>query len=327
MEEVIISVDLGGTQIRVARLDTRLNIQERKRTLTLAHEGLEPTLGRIKQMIESVMPTDGSIVKGIGVSAPGPLNPLTGVVVHPPNLDGWHNVPLGDILHEAFGVPVYVGNDANVAALAEHLRGAARGNYREIIFVTISTGIGSGIISDGRMVLGRAGLAAELGHIPILVDGGKVSTVERESSGPHLARKARERISAGEQSMLVDMVAGDLSKIQGDTVGKAAQEGDKLAVELIRYSGFIVGLGLVTLLHLFNSEIIVIGGGVSKVGDLIFDPIKETIEKYAHDPEYYRDVPVVPAGLGGDVSIFGAGALVVTKGGVVDVANLGEMLK
>lgn len=324
MEEVIISVDLGGTQIRAARLDSRLNILERKKTLTLANEGLEPTLGRIKQMIESVMPTDGSPVQGIGISAPGPLNPITGVVVHPPNLDGWHNVPLGDILHEAFDVPVYVGNDANVAVLAEHLRGAAQGNYREIVYVTISTGIGSGIISDGRMVLGKAGLAAELGHIPILVEGGRVSTVEKESSGPNMARKARERIAAGEKSLLTDMVEGDLSQIQGDTVGKAAQQGDVLALDIVRYSGFIVGLGLVTILHLFNSEIIVIGGGVSKVGELIFDPIRETVRTYAHDPEYFKNVPIVPAGLGGDVSIFGAGALVVTNGGVVDVSKLRE---
>ncbi|MBC8100868.1 MAG: ROK family protein, partial [Armatimonadetes bacterium] len=191
MAEVIISVDLGGTRIRAARLDHTLKILERQETPTLAHLGKDATLARIQALIRTVLPTDGSTVVGIGISAPGPLNPTTGVVVAPPNLDGWHNVPLGEVLHTAFHVPVYVGNDANLAVLAEYTHGAARGSgLRHVIYITHSTGIGSGIICDGRLLLGRDGLAAEVGHIPLVLDGGRVSTLEQEAAGPDMATQA-----------------------------------------------------------------------------------------------------------------------------------------
>jgi glucokinase len=326
MSEVIISVDLGGTRIRAARLDHMLKMIERKETLTLAEEGLEATLGRIKALIREVLPTDGTPVAGIGISAPGPLNPVTGVVVAPPNLFGWHNVPLGDILREAFDLPVYVGNDANVAALAEALRGAARGGYRHIIYLTHSTGIGSGIIVDGRLLLGKSGLAAEAGHIPLVLDSGRVSTLELESAGPDMAAQAARRIQAGESSILSERVNGDLSKIDGSAVGRAAQEGDALALDIVRRAGKMVGLGIVTLLHLFNPEIVVYGGGVSKLGDLIFEPLMAAVKQHAHDPAYVQDVRIVHAGLGDDVSIIGAACLVVTEGGVADLAQVAERL-
>ena len=192
MPEAVIGVDLGGTRVRAARLSHHLEILVRQETLTDDERGLDATLNTIKDMIRAVLPGDGAKVAGIGISAPGPLNPARGVVVAPPNLKGWHNVPLGDILHDEFNVPVYVGNDANVAGLAETVRGAARG-FRHVIFTTISTGIGSGIICDGKMLLGTAGLAAEAGHIIILA-GAQPSTLEKEAAGPALARKARARI-------------------------------------------------------------------------------------------------------------------------------------
>jgi glucokinase len=326
MSEVIISVDLGGTRIRAARLDPTLKILERKETPTLAHEGLEPTIGRIKTMIRSVLPTDGSIVTGIGISAPGPLNPQTGVVVMPPNLPGWHNVPLAGILRDEFKMPVYVGNDANLAALAEFLSGAAKGSYRHIIYVTISTGIGSGIIVDGRLLLGKSGLAAEVGHIPLIVDEERVSTLEEESAGPDMAQQAIRQIQAGEGSLIKELVSGDLSLVTGSTIGLAAQKDDALALKIVHRSGVMVGLGLVTLLHLFEPEIIVIGGGVSNLGNLIFDPIRETVQRYIQDPAYIEGVPIVQAALGDDVSIIGAAALVSTRGGVLDVSDVAAQL-
>lgn len=325
MTDVIISLDLGGTRIRSARLDHNLRILERKETLTLAEEGLEPTLGRIKSMIRAVLPTDGTPVAGIGVSAPGPLNPITGVVVAPPNLFGWHNVPLADILKAEFNLPVWVGNDANVAALAETLRGAAQG-YRHVIYITHSTGIGSGIIADGKMLLGKSGLAAEIGHIPLVLDGGRVTTLEMEAAGPDMAAYAVRRIEAGAKSLMSEMVGGDLTKINGSTVGKAAEQGDALALEIVQRSGMLVGLGMVTLMMLFNPEIIVYGGGVSTLGALIMDPIKESIKKYIHDPAYVNDMRIEYARLGEDVSIYGAACLVATEGGATDVAKIAAKL-
>ncbi len=326
MAEMIISVDLGGTRIRVAQLDKHLNIMRRHETLTLAHEGLEPTLARIKAEIHEVIPTDGTTVLGIGISAPGPLNPTTGVIVAPPNLPGWHNVPLRDILEAEFNVPVYAGNDANVAALAEAGRGAAEG-YRHVIYITHSTGVGSGIIIDGRLLLGRDGLAAEFGHIPILIDNERVSTVELESAGPDMAAQARQRIEAGAKSLIAELVGGKLDDISGGTVGKAAQQGDALALEIVRRSGRIMGLGIVALLHLFNPEIIVVGGGVSTLGELIFAPMREAVQQYSIDEAYWKDLPIVHPLLGEDVSIVGAGVLVATRGGVADVKEALQALR
>jgi glucokinase len=319
MADIIIGVDLGGTLIRAARLDQHLHILAREETLTLADQGLQATLERIKNLIRVILPQDGARVAGIGISAPGPLNPATGVVVAPPNLPGWHNVHLRDLLHEAFGVPVYVGNDANVAALAETARGAAHG-FRHVIYITVSTGIGGGVITDGRLLLGKEGLAAEVGHMVMVVDGA-VTTLEKEAAGPALARQARARIEKGEASLIRDSVKGDLSRITGKTVGLAAEAGDALALEVVRHGGRMVGLGITTLLHLFNPEIVVIGGGVSKLGDLLFIPMREAYQHCAIDASYWRDLRLERSALGDDVSIVGAAALVVTHGGLKDVGQ------
>lgn len=313
-DQVIIGVDLGGTRIRAARCDRKLNILERKETFTHAKEGRDATIQRIKNLIREVMPEDKTTVAGIGFSAPSATNPKTGVVVAPPNLPGWHDVPLGDILHDEFDVPVYVGNDANVAALAEAMRGAAQG-HRNVIYITVSTGIGSGIISGGYMILGIEGLGAEVGHIPLVV-GDHITTLEQEAAGPALAEKARTRIEAGEPSLITNLVES-LDDIDGAAVGKAAQQGDALALDVVETAGQIVGLGLVTMLHLFNPEIIVIGGGVANgLGDLLLTPARKAIQQYTIDDAYWHNLKIAPPALPEDVSIVGAAALVLTQGGV-----------
>ncbi len=324
MSDMIIGVDLGGTRIRAALLDRKLQIIRREETLTHAEEGLESTLQRIKDLIHKVLPEDGK-PEGIGISAPGPLHPETGVIVAPPNLPGWHDVPLGDMVKKEFDVPVYVGNDANVAALAEVMRGAAEG-YSNAIYVTVSTGIGSGIIVDGRLLLGATGLAAEAGHI-IMMTGDDVSTLELQAAGPDMAEKAVKRIKAGEKSIIGELVDGDLSKVEGATVGVAAHKGDELALDVVKHCWTIVGLGIVTLLHLFNPEIIVIGGGVTtNLHNITFDPMWEAIKKHAIDDDYWKDLKIVLPELADDVSVIGAGVLVVTHGGVDNLAEIAKEL-
>jgi glucokinase len=324
-DEVIIAVDLGGTRLRAARLDKQLNILERHETLTKAEEGRDATLQRVKDLIYEVLPEDDTPVAGIGISAPGPLNPETGVVVAPPNLPGWHDVPLKDILQDEFGCTVYVGNDANVAALAEVSVGAAKG-YRHVIYLTVSTGIGSGLIYDGRLLLGQSGLAAEAGHMTMLVDGERVSTLEKEAAGPALARQAQAHIRAGEASIMREMVDGDLDKIDGAVVGEAAQKGDDLALRIVKRSGRMVGLGIVTLLHLLNPEIIVIGGGVTNVGDLLFEPMREAIEAHVLDDDYWKHTKIIRSDISEDVSIYGSATLVLTDGGKKDLTQVMESL-
>lgn len=317
MQDVIISVDLGGTNIRAARLDRELNILKRVQINTESQLGCASTIERIKSQVREVFPTDGTPVMGIGISAPGPVNPKTGILVAPPNLGDCHNVPLESELRTAFGVPTYLGNDANVAALAEVALGAARG-FRDAIFITISTGIGGGVVTDGRLLLGKEGLAAEVGHMVMIADG-HVSTLEKESSGPSIARKAHARLTNGDTSIIREMVGGDLDLITGKVVGDAAQQGDALALDVVRRAGQILGYGVTTLLHLFNPQILIIGGGVSKLGDLLLDPMREAMKASTIDPVYWKDLVIVPAALGDNVSVIGAAALVLTQGGAQDV--------
>ncbi len=316
-EDVLIGMDLGGTRLRAACLSTALEISERVETLTSAAEGSDAVIRRMIEQAKAVWPKNGARVVGVGVSAPGPINPYTGEIVAPPNLPGWHNVPLRDMLQSALDAPVYLGNDANVAALAEAERGAARG-YTDIIYLTISTGIGSGVIVGGRMLLGADGIGAECGHLIMITENGHVSTLEKEAAGPSIARYARIAVASlkpGEHSAILDHAGGSIEAITAQAVGAAAKAGDPLAIKLIGYSGRMIGLGIVSLLHAFNPQIVVIGGGVADgAGALLFDPMREAIEQYAIDRAYWEHLVIAPAALGENVSVIGAAALAARKG-------------
>ncbi|MCY4061340.1 MAG: ROK family protein [Chloroflexi bacterium] len=323
MPNQIIAVDLGGTQIRTARYDLDLNLLQRENTLTLAHLGVQPTIERMKTFVRKVRPARRDEILGIGISSPGPLNPFTGVIVAPPNLHGWLDVPLRDIMETEFHVPVFIGNDANVAALAEAFKGAAQG-CRHVVYITVSTGIGAGIICDGKLLLGREGLAAEFGHIPIVLENGTVSSVELEAAGPEIARRAKRAIQEGAKSKVLDIVNGDLNRIDAKAVGIAAAAGDQLAIAQLAYAGRIIGLGIVSILHLFNPEVVVIGGGVSKTGDLLFAPMRETARAHVMDEAYIEHLRIEQSALGDDVALVGAAALVATDGGNLDISELDQ---
>ena len=324
MPKQIIAVDLGGTQIRTARYDRKLNLLQRENTLTLADEGLRPTLARIRDYIHKVMPASKDDVLAIGISSPGPLNPNNGVIIAPPNLHGWRDVPLAEIVRTEFGLPVYIGNDGNVAALAEASSGAAQG-CRHVVYITISTGIGGGVICDGRLLLGQEGLGAEVGHIPLMTASGKVSSLELEAAGPAIARQVKQRIQNGETSLVTELAQGDLCRIEAKTVSQAAARGDRVASEQMTYAGRMLGLGIVTMLHLFNPQIIVLGGGVAKSGDLLFQPMRQAIDDHALDEAYTARLTITEAALGDDVALVGAAALAATRGGQMDISELDRL--
>ncbi len=321
MGNQIIAVDLGGTQIRTARYDLELNLLQRENTLTEAYLGLQSTIERMKVYIRKAMPASAEDVLGIGISSPGPLNPFAGVIVAPPNLPGWLDVPLRDIMESEFSLPVHIGNDANVAALAEASKGAAQG-CRHVVYITVSTGIGAGIICDGKLLLGRDGLAAEFGHIPIVLENGTVSSVELEAAGPAIARRVKRSIEEGAKSKVMDIVDGDLKRIDARAVGMAAAAGDELGIAQLAYAGRIIGLGIVSIMHLFNPEVIVIGGGVSKTGDLLFAPMREAVRAQVMDEAYTENLRIEQSALGDDVALIGAAALVATDGGNLDISEL-----
>ncbi len=317
MADYFLTVDLGGTQIRAALCDATGRIHRRVQDLTRAVEGQDAVIDRIKRALTQALgDTPRDRVRGIGIAAPGPLDPKAGVIVFAPNLFGWHNVPLRQIIQDHFGLPTFLGNDANLAALAEHRFGAGRG-VRHLIYITVSTGIGGGIIEDGRLLLGARGFAAEVGHHTVEAEGplcncGNVGCLEMMSAGPAIARTAREAIERGAQSVLSSMVEGDLDRITGRLVYEAALQDDAVAIDALHRAGHYLGVGIVNLLHLFNPELIIIGGSVAKAGDFLFDPMWETIRARSH-PIYWEHLRIVPPELGDDVGLLGALALILSE--------------
>ncbi len=215
------------------------------------------------------------------------------------------------MLRSAVGGPVFIGNDADLAGVAEYRYGAGRG-ARSMVYLTISTGIGGGLLLDGRLHTGR-GLAGEIGHMVVDPDGplcgcGRPGHLEALASGTALARAARERLAAGEDSLMREAVGGDLTQVTGALVGAAALEGDALARDIVQQAGRALGVALASLTALLNPDRFVLGGGVTALGDLLFDPLHEALRTYAFHPRYYEDVPVVEAALGDDVGLVGAAA-------------------
>lgn len=314
-----IGVDLGGTQIRAARYGRDLVRQERVALPTGAADGQTAVLSRIESAIHAVWPKANGEVIAIGMAAPGPVDSRSGVVLFAPNLPGWEHFPLRDWLEQTFGVPAFVGNDANLAALGEYRFGAGRG-VDDLVYLTISTGIGGGIVLGGRLFEGGRGLGGEVGHIVVDVDGppclcGNRGCLEALASGPAIARAARAAIAAGRSSQIRERVGGDLERITAREVSLAAKEGDELAREILRRAGGYIGAAVVSLMYLLNPSLFVIGGSVAKAGELLFEPIRETVA--VRIPEAYRSgVSIRPAALGDDAGLAGTLALILERAGM-----------
>jgi glucokinase len=311
-----IGVDVGGTNLRAARFKDQSHTPEAKaKTPTLAAKGRDTVLGRLERVIRDVCPDDISQVTGIGLAIPGPVNPQTGVLVTAANIPGWDNVPLKQIMEDRLGRPVDVGNDANLAALGEWKFGAGRG-HQDVLFLTISTGIGGGVISGGKMLLGAQGLGAELGHILAVPDGplcgcGQRGHLEAVASGTAIGRLAQARLRAGDgpDSKIWELASGEVDNVTGAVVGEAALAGDDLAVRLIAEAGLFLGRTLASLLSIFNPSVVIMGGGVSMLGDVLFTPVREAVKRHAMSDAFWRNCPIVPAALGDDAGLVGAGAL------------------
>jgi glucokinase len=315
MSDLVVGLDLGGTQIRTVLADAAGKVMARHNVLTLAQEGPEAVLQRVGAAIEAVIPGEG--VAAIGAGVPGPTDPYNGVILMGPNLPGWRNVNLGELLGTQFRVPVFVGNDANLAGLAEHRYGAGRG-VRHMVYITVSTGIGTGVIVDNRMLLGRQGLAAELGHMTINVateendraDDGVIGTLEGLGSGPHIAKRAQAALAAGAQSKVIQLVEGELSAVTPRILNEAARDGDRFALEQFAITGRFLGIGITNILHIFNPERVVMGGSVwTHAHDLMSEAMWATIRSRAQSPEYWEELSIVSAALGDDVGLLGAVAL------------------
>jgi len=300
---VFVAVDVGGTNLRAARYSGSINSPDIIRKIPTHHKDSSPT-DRILSLIQSVLPEDRP-ADGIGLAVPGAVNPFEGIVYVSPNIKGWQNVPLKRIVSEKFQVPTVVGNDANMAALGEWQYGSGQG-HSNLIYFTISTGIGSGIILEDRLLLGKRGLAGELGHVTVDSEGpicscGERGHLEAIASGTAIARWVKEKLAAGSESTLQD-----IENFSTENIAQAAENGDPLAISAFKRAGFWFGRSLANFLHIFNPSAIIIGGGVSKSWNLIIDPIMQSLEEHVISDQYCRDLVITPARLGDQAGLAGA---------------------
>lgn len=312
-QPLVIAVDLGGTRIRVALSDLQGHFLHRIERATGAEEGREAVLDRLVDSIQQARqaaPSEGACI-GVGLGSPGPLDPRTGVILSAPNLPGWENVPLQEIMEDRLGMPARLANDGNAAVLGEWAFGAGRG-HQNLIYVTISTGVGGGIIADGRLVLGRRGLAGEVGHMTLQADGprcncGNTGCWEALASGTAIARQGAAAVLESRSPLLAELSQGVAGRVDAKLVGEAARRGDPVAGEIIQQAALYSGIGIASLIHLFSPEVVLVGGGVSKLGDFFLEPVRHIVHERVMAP--YKDTPVKPAALGGDVGLLGAVAL------------------
>ncbi|NPV66006.1 MAG: ROK family protein [Anaerolineae bacterium] len=315
MAELALGIDLGGTKIAGALVTREGTVVAEVRTPTRPEEGVEPVIGRMAECIRALQAQAGSghRIVGIGIGAAGSTDHVRGVVIMGSNLR-WVNVPLRDRLlahlGDAWAGPISVAKDTNAAALGELLYGAGRG-AQTILYVTVGTGIGGGLVLEGKLYHGVSGGAADLGHLIVETDGplcgcGKRGCVEALASGPAIARQAREQLAAGRPSILADRPPETLTAVD---VVEAAQRGDALAREIITLAGQRLGMVLAWCVDVVNPERIIIGGGVAAAGDLLFEPVRQTVAVRAL-PSNVEAVRIVPAGLGANSGEIGAAALV-----------------
>ncbi len=299
----ILALDFGGTRMRAAWYTLKsgeLTQQTRVETATLANDPRDTVIDRLIALGRQVVPA-GAVPDALGIAAPGPHDATTGVIHHSFTLPGWHAVPLGDILRQAFGCPVYMQNDGNLGAVAEYHGGAGRG-CDPLLYMTISTGIGGGVILNGQLFTGWSGLAAEPGHVMVTTPQGERVRLEAIASGTAIGDRARMLLASAD----VDSSLRAVPFIDGAAVGHAAQDGDAFALSVIRTAGEYLGMGMVSLLHLFSPEAIVIGGSVAKLGGLLFDPAREIIDAHILNPRFIPPNLIRPAQHGENVCLIGA---------------------
>jgi glucokinase len=304
-----IAMDLGGTRFRVAVGTSLGELEWRVSRLTFAEQGPTAVINRMFATVDEALKTveDSSSVRGIGIAAPGPLDPWSGVIHRPPNLPGWDKIPLKQLFEERFGVPVQVGNDANWAAVGEHRFGAGKG-YSHLVYITVSTGVGGGIIIDNRLLLGLCGFAGELGHMTIDMRGpidncGNIGCLEAFASGTAIARRASELVESGAPTSLS---AYPLEAMTAELVQTEAYNGDDTAIQIMRDAGAALGVGLLNIANILNPQRIILGGGVSMgAGPLVWNAMLEVLRARAIT-QCQRDTEVVPASLGDDAGLMGA---------------------
>jgi len=318
MSQIIVGIDIGGTTIKAALLHTNGDILEKTHIPTAVSKGEDGVIEDIHNVINQLLAhvgADKAQVAGIGIGVPGPVQSDTGVVAEAVNL-GWKNTPLKEKLEKRTGVPVFVDNDANNAALGEMWRGSGQG-ASNLVVVTLGTGVGGGVIINGEIVHGENGVGGEIGHIaiePLRGPGcncGKKGCLETLTSATAIIREGVAIATDGSSPRLAEVYASK-GKLTAKDVFDAAMDGDPAAIGVVDKAAFYLGWGLSHLANILNPAKIVIGGGVSAAGPFLFDRIQESFDKFTWAPAASA-CTILPASLGNDAGVIGAGWLVVSR--------------
>jgi glucokinase len=297
MSKVVIGLDIGGTKLAGGVLTRAAELLERRERPSRAVEGVEVSLGQVWEILAELIDAARARgrVDGVGICAPGPLNPKTGVIFNPTNMPGWVNIPLAAEVNRRFGLPCRVENDANGAGLAEALFGAGRG-CSSVFYVTISTGIGTGIILDGKVYHGKNGFAGEGGHVtidyrsPAVCNCGNIGCIEALASGTNIARRAGR---------------------SAEELARAASAGNADSARFLEETAEMLASWLGSVVSLLDPDIIVIGGGVSHIGEPLFSRLRQLVPRRTINP-FAAQTPIVPAALDRDVGIYGGAAVILS---------------
>ncbi|MGH7667895.1 MAG: ROK family protein [Gemmatimonadaceae bacterium] len=316
-QQYVVGVDLGGTNIVTGALSSDgAHTHGVRSAPTGVASGADDVVHRIATQIEATIAdtvreagVGRDAILGIGVGAPGPLNRERGLVIVAPNL-GWRDFPLRDRISDLLGLPTTLDNDANCATVGEWWLGAARGG-RHVVGITIGTGIGGGLIVDGKLFHGASDVAGEIGHTTIELNGrhckcGNYGCLEAYASGPAIATRAREvLVREGTESLMPGMVNGNLDALTAATVYDAARQGDPVANEIVRDTGRYLGTGVANLLNIFNPDVVVVAGGVTAAGERLFTPLGAEVRRRAFAPAVAA-ARIVPGALPGTAGVVGA---------------------
>jgi glucokinase len=312
--ELALGIDLGGTKILTSVVDAAGRMLSRHHSMTPATRGREAVIEAVIESARRALQEAGippSELTAVGIGAPGLSNPATGILYTSPHLPGWQDVPLKDIIAKELGRTAYLINDANAAAVGEFYYGAGRG-ARNFIYITVSTGIGGGIIINGELYAGPTGTAGEVGHMVIddngpLCNCGNRGCWETLASGWALAAEAKRLIKKGTSTTILELAGGTIDKVNAEAVQQAALAGDKLASRLIARNAYYLGVGLANLINIFNPEVIVIGGGLADIGDRLLLPAYQEAGRRAFQ-QPYQATRFARAELGRNSGVIGAAA-------------------
>lgn len=314
-----VGVDVGGTNVRAGVITRDGKKLAEARRPARAMEGYERTQQMIIEAAEEAIASAGvprEALMGLGLGVPGRHKSAEGIVIFSPNFaGGWANVPLLGRIVDHFGVGAFMGNDVAVASLGEFQFGAGKG-YADMAMITLGTGIGGSLIAGGRLMLGATEGFAEVGHHTVDPDGpvcncGNHGCWEQLAGRDAIIERAVFKLQAGRDSTLNGMTGGDIGKITPALIAEAAGRGDALATEVMDETGMWVGIGIANLIQLYDPQIVIVGGGISQAGELLFAPIRRTaVWRGRMVPA--ADVQIVPAALGDDAGIFGGAVMVFT---------------